>query len=269
MAQDKEYPYQLGLALSGGGAKGFAHLGVLKVLDEKGIKPDIISGTSAGALAGALYADGHDPEEILTFFEKKAFKEFAEFTIPQSGIFKVDRLKQFLKKHLRAKTFEDLQIPLRIIATDIENGTSTVFDEGALIPTILASCAFPIIFKPVEIENTHYVDGGLFKNFPVSTIRKECEIIIGVNVTPLTKQEYKNSLVYIAERSFHYVSIANALPDRRLCNILIEPKDVSNFTMFTLDHTHEIYEIGYQTAIADLEKDKNILFLEKLLKPSK
>lgn len=258
--------YKLGLALSGGGAKGFAHLGVLKFLDEKGIRPDIISGTSAGALAGVLYADGHSPEEILSFFEKKSFKQFAEFTIPHSGLFKTDRLKQFLKKHLRAKKFEDLKIPLRVIATNIENGQSTMFNSGELIPSIIASCAYPIIFTPIKIKDSFYVDGGLFKNFPVSTIKKECEIVIGVNVTPLNKQEYKDSLLYVAERTFHYVSIANAGPDRHLCNILIEPLEVSKFAMFTLDHTHEIYGIGYNAIKNNFEAEaKNLIYWDELL----
>lgn len=258
--------YKLGLALSGGGAKGFAHLGVLKFLEEKGILPDIISGTSAGSLAGVLYADGYTPDEIVSLFEKKSFKQFAEFTIPHSGLFKTDKLKQFLKKHLKAKRFEDLKLPLRVIATNIENGQSTMFNTGELIPSIIASCAYPIIFTPVQINDSFYVDGGLFKNFPVSTIKKECEIVLGVNVTPLNTQEYKDSLLYVAERTFHYVSIANANPDRKLCDILIEPEGVTKFTMFTLEHTHEIYEIGYNSAKKSFESEaKNLIYWDELL----
>lgn len=257
--------HKLGLALSGGGAKGFAHLGVFKALEEKGIRPDIISGTSAGALAGALYADGNTPENILSFFEKKAFKEFAELAIPKSGIFKANKLKQFLKDHLKAKNIEDLNIPLKIVATDIENGTSVVFDKGPLVPAILASCAFPIIFSPIKIGQIHYLDGGLFKNFPVSTIRNECDIIIGVNVTPLTKQQYKNSLLYIAERSFHYASVANAIPDRKLCDILIEPIEIAKYPMFSLDHSSNLFDIGYKDTISSFSGEKNINLWNKLV----
>lgn len=265
MSPNTTKTYKLGLALSGGGAKGFAHLGVLKFLNEKGIVPDIISGTSAGSLAGVLYADGYSPDEIISLFEKKSFKQFAEFTIPHSGLFKTDRLVQFLKKHLRAKKFENLKIPLRVIATNIENGQSTMFDSGDLVPCIVASCAYPIIFTPVKIKDSFYVDGGLFKNFPVSTIKKECDIVIGVNVTPINEQEYKDSLLYVAERTFHYVSIANASPDRKLCDILIEPKRVSKYTMFTLDHMHEIYEIGYNTAKKNFETEaKNLIYWDEL-----
>lgn len=255
----EKHTYKLGLALSGGGAKGFAHLGVMKALEEKGLKPDIISGTSAGAFAGVLYADGHSPDEILSFFEKKAFKEFAELTIPQTGIFKTDRFKEFLKRHLRARSFEELKIPLKIVATNIVEGTSVEFDKGPLIPAVLASCAFPIVFTPVEIEKEHYIDGGLFKNFPASTIRPFCEILIGVNVAPLTKQKFKNSLLYIAERSFHYISVSNTFLDRSLCDILIETDRLSSYAMFTLDHSEEIFNIGYEIARKKIEEGNLIL----------
>jgi len=252
----EEHPYPIGLALSGGGAKGFAHLGVIKAMEEKGIKPDIISGTSAGAFAGVLYADGHDPEEILSFFKKKAFKEFAELTIPQTGIFKADRFKEFLKHHLRARSFEELKIPMKIVATNIVEGTSVVFDKGPVIPAVLASCAFPIVFMPVEIDNEHYIDGGLFKNFPASVIRHLSKTLIGVNVSPLKRQKFKNSLFYIAERSFHYISVSNTFLDRNLCDILIETDRLSNYAMFTLDHNKEIFDIGYETACEKIQEKK-------------
>lgn len=251
--------YNLGLVLSGGGAKGFAHLGVLQALNEKGLYPEVLSGTSAGAFAGVLYADGYTPREIINFFKKKAFKEFAEFTIPHGGFLKSDRLHSFLKKHLRAKTFEELKIPLHVVATDIEYGESKVFSSGTLIPAIIASCSVPIVFRPVEINGHYYVDGGLFKNFPVSTIRKQCVKIIGVNVSPLMKSEYKSSIKYIAERSFHYMSVSNTLLDRNLCDYLIESSDLFQYSMFDLDHVEEIFQAGYELASKFLENKKESL----------
>jgi len=245
--------HNLGITLSGGGAKGFAHLGVLQALNEKGLYPDIISGTSAGAFAGVLYADGYSPEEILSFFKKKVFREFAEFTIPHGGFFKSERFHTFLKKHLRSKKFEDLKIPLLVVATDIEFGESCVFTSGALIPAIIASCSVPIIFRPVEINEHYYVDGGLFKNFPVSVIRERCEKIIGVNVSPLMKSEFKSSIKYVAERSFHYMSVSNTLLDRNLCDYLIESDALFKYSMFDLDHVEEIYEAGYELAMSFLK----------------
>lgn len=254
-----ENNFRLGVALSGGGAKGFAHLGVLQALNDRGLYPDIISGTSAGAFAGVLYADGHSPKEAISFFEKKAFKEFAEFTMPHGGFFKSTGFQSFLRKHLRVRTFEDLKIPLRVVSTDIEYGESHTFSKGPLIPAVVASCSVPIIFRPVEIDKHYYVDGGLFKNFPVSVIRRECVKIIGVNVSPITTMEYKSSLKYVAERSFHYMSGSNTLLDRNLCDYLIESKDLSQYSMFDLDHSAQIYQMGYDLAISFLDKKKDSL----------
>lgn len=255
MENKKNAEYKLGLALSGGGAKGFAHLGVFQALEDRNLKPDVISGTSAGAFAGVLYADGHNPREIVEMFKNRAFKEFAEFTIPQAGLFKSERFHTFLKKNLRSKTFDQLQIPLKVIATDIEEGTSVIFSEGAIIPTIIASCSVPIIFKPKEIDGKYYVDGGIFKNFPVSVIRNTCEKVIGINVAPLTRQKYKSSMLYVAERSFHYMSSSNTLYDKRLCDILVESTDLSKYTMFDLDHIEEIFQIGYDITIQALDEE--------------
>ncbi len=254
--QTKKTQYTLGIALSGGGVKGFAHVGALKALCEVGIKPNIIAGTSAGALAGALFADGYLPEDILTLFEDKGFKHFADFSVWKGGLFKSDKFELFLNKHLHAKSFEDLQIPLKVITTNIENGKTVIFDKGPLIPAILASCAFPIVFAPVRINNDHYIDGGLLKNFPVSIIKKDCKYIIGINITPIKQEQYRNSMLYVAERTFHYTSVANTIPDRKICDILIEPKKISKFNMFNLDHNSEIYQIGYDSMKESLKKKK-------------
>ena len=255
MSADKKQ-YNLGVALSGGGAKGLAHLGVLQAMEERGIYPDVISGTSAGAFAGVLYADGHKPKEIMSFFQNKVFREFAEFTIPKAGFFKNTRFSDFLKAHLNARTFEELRIPLYVVATDIEQGESHVFSEGSLIHTVIASCTVPIVFTPVKIGERHFVDGGLFKNFPVSVIRKMCKKVIGINVSPLTRAEYKDSIKYVAERSFHYMSTSNTLLDRNLCDYLIESPDLAKYPMFDLDHVTEIYEIGYNMAHKYFEEKK-------------
>lgn len=242
-------PYELGLALSGGGAKGFAHLGVFKLLEECGIKPDIISGTSAGALAGVFYADGYTSDEIKEIFKGKEFSEFACIQMPKAGLFDMSRMKGFLQKHIRAKKIENLEIPLIIIATNLDQGISHEFRHGSITEAVMASCCVPIIFSPVEINGIHYVDGGLFHNFPVTNIRKECEKVIGVNVSPLTPLKYKQTLLYIAERSYHYMFRANTIADRSLCDILIEAESVGEYKMFDLENVDQIAQIGYNTAL--------------------
>lgn len=249
MKQKIQKPYKIGLALSGGGAKGFAHLGVFRLLEECGIKPDIISGTSAGAIAGALFSDGYTSEEIEDLFKGREFSKFASLQLPRSGIFDNKRLRSFLKKYLRTKNIEDMPIPLVVVATDIDQGKSYEFRSGSLVEALVASSSIPILFSPVEIDGSHYVDGGLFRNFPVTTIREECEKIIGVNVTPLVRQKYKQTIWHIAERSYHYMFRANTLEDRDLCDLLIETDTIGQYNMFDLDNVSQIVQLGYNAAL--------------------
>ena len=234
MAEEKtREKYGLGLALSGGGAKGFAHLGVFKAMEECGLKPGLIAGTSVGALMGALYADGYTADEIR---------------------------------------IEDLRTPLVILATDLDHGESVAFREGPIVEAVTASCSIPILFSPVVIDGVHYVDGGLFRNFPVSTIRQECERVIGVNVSPLVPQKYKQTLIHIAERSYHYLFRANTLKDRELCDVLIETEEVGQYKTFDLVNVDVIVRIGYVAAMRAFEKlvsDNNMDILARAIQAGK
>lgn len=245
--------YKLGLALSGGGAKGFAHIGVFKWLEECGLVPDVVAGTSVGALMGTLYADGYSADEIKELFTGREFSEFAQLQLPKSGLFDSKRFRYFLKRHLRAKTFEELKIPLVVVATDLDNGESHEFRNGPIVDAVTASCSIPIIFSPVVINGVHYVDGGLFHNFPVSIIRDDCDKVIGVNVSPLVPQKYKQTIFHIAERSYHYMFRANTLEDREMCDVLIEAEEFGMYKTFDLENVEQIAEIGYDAAVKAFE----------------
>jgi len=258
--------YKLGLALSGGGSKGFAHIGVFKLLEECGIKPDIIAGTSAGALMGVLFADGYSAGEIKELFTGREFSEFAELQIPKAGLFDSKRFRYFLKRHLRNKNFEDLQIPMVVMATDLDNGESHGFRTGPIVEAVTASCSVPVIFNPVVIKGIHYVDGGLFHNFPVSIIRNECDKVIGVNVSPLVPQKYKQTLMHIAERSYHYMFRANTLEDRLMCDVLIEAEEFGQFKTFDLENVDLISGVGYAAAVRAFDKVVNEAKNDSLVK---
>lgn len=245
--------YKLGLALSGGGAKGFAHIGVFKLLEECGIKPDIMVGTSVGSLMGVLFADGYSADEIKDLFTGREFSEFAKLQLPKSGLFDSKRFRYFLKRHLRAKNIEDLGVPFIVMATDLDNGVSHEFRSGSIVDAVTASCSIPIIFSPVVINGVHYVDGGLFHNFPVSIIRNVCERVIGVNVSPLISQKYKQTIFNIAERSYHYMFRANTLEDREMCDVLIEAEEFGMYKTFDLENVNQITSIGYEAAIKAFE----------------
>ncbi len=260
----KNYDYFLGYALSGGGAKGFAHLGALRVLEKCGLKPDIIAGTSAGALAGVLYADGYNPDEIAELFRKKEFKQFVEFTIPKTGLLKNDGLRSFLKKNLRARRFEELQIPFCAVATDWNRATTVVFSNGdELVDAVVASCSVPVVFTPQSIHGIQYVDGGLLKNFPVSVIRKQCKYVIGVNVSLMVPPAGKDNIRTIMERTFNLMSNSNTLFDKAYCDILIETRGIEKFSMFDLHNQETIMKAGYHHAAMKMSEKESWKIVEK------
>lgn len=244
----QQKPHKLGIALSGGGIKGLCHAGVLKGLDELGLKPEVLSGVSAGSIVGALYADGYTPDEIKELFDDVSFREWTQIRIPAGGFFRIDPFVKFLKSTLRAKRIEDLKIPLRIVATDLDHGRSVTFTSGNLVECVAASCSVPVLFTPRNIDGVNYVDGGVFKNFPVSTIRNECEYLIGVNASPLVADQYKMSIMNVAMRCYHFMFKANIIHDKELCDLLIEPPDMGDYDTFEVEKSQEIFELGYNEA---------------------
>ena len=245
--------FKLGLALSGGGAKGFAHCGAIKALEEFGLKPDIISGTSAGAIVGALYASGNDPVDISRMFMGKEFSNFVKMMIPKTGFFDHSPFMDFLNEYLKVKNFEDLNITLQVIASDLDNGKSVIFNEGEIAPAVLASCCLPVVFNPVVINGVNYVDGGIFRNFPVVPIRDMCEKVIGINVSPLIGEEYKKNMVNIALRAYNFMFRANAMEDKKLCDFLIEVEEARQYSTFDLENIDKIVNIGYEDTVKILE----------------
>lgn len=260
MDNNKNKAHKIGLALSGGGIKGLCHAGALKALEEYGIKPDIISGVSAGAIVGALYADGNSPEEIGEFFHNVTFRQMTKFEM-HGGFFNISEFEKFLKKKLRAETFEHLKIPLKVVATDLDKGRSVTFVSGKLLEKVMASCSIPVLFAPKEVEGVNYVDGGVLKNFPVATIREDCDTLIGINASPMVAQEYKMGIVSVAMRSYHFMMKANTLHDKEICDILIEPTDMGNYDTFDVGKSSEIFEVGYSSTKSIIE---NSNFLSKI-----
>ncbi len=166
----------VGLVLSGGGARGFAHIGVLRVLERRGARYDVIAGTSMGAIIGALYAAGHRPDEIQEIAEGVSWRDVVDLSL-RTGLMKGDRLHELLEAHLPA-TFEELELPLAVISTDIESGEEVVHTEGDLITAIRASAGFPGAFEPVYMDGRTLGDGGIVNNLPVNAA-----LLLGANRT--------------------------------------------------------------------------------------
>ncbi|MDD2611757.1 MAG: patatin-like phospholipase family protein [Bacteroidales bacterium] len=248
--------YALGLALSGGGIKCLCHVGVLKAMEEEGLKPDVISGVSAGAVVAAMYADGYSPDSIFSIFKNIKYSDLFRLEMPDGGLFTLTGFKEFLDTILRAKTFEELKIPLRVVVTDIDAGKSVVFDRGPLVDALVATCSVPVLFSPYNIDGVNYVDGGVLQNLPASVIRTECKYLIGVSLGPLKADPYEKSIANVALRSYKFIFRSNANYDKGLCDMVIEPSAISKYNGGDVNRAHEIFNIGYQEAKKMLQLDK-------------
>jgi NTE family protein len=164
-------PAKVGIALGGGFARGLAHIGVLKVLEEEGIPVDFIAGTSVGSVIGAAYASGISAKELEEIASLVRFKDFSRWTFSRFGLFSNDKMAVFLRKVLRCKTFEELRIPLAIAATDVVTGDAAVFTKGDLVDPVRASCAYPGMFQPVKVDGRLMVDGLLAHAVPAMPLR--------------------------------------------------------------------------------------------------
>lgn len=248
-------PYRTGVALSGGGARGFAHIGVLQAMDEKGIRPDVVAGVSAGAVAAVFYAAGIPFEKMVRAFEGLKFNDLAELGVPKDGFFKLDRFAKFLNANIPYKRIEDLPVKTLICATDIDHGESVVFEEGPLAECVIASCSIPIVFKPRVINGVKYVDGGVLHNLPAWAIRQRCRQLIGVNVSPIDKTaRVKGTIIDMAVASFKLMSKNNATPDMALCDHVISVDDIAKVNVFNITEVRKIYRLGYRTALKSLEE---------------
>lgn len=252
--------YKLGIALSGGGARGLAHAGALQAIEEAGLKPDIVAGVSAGSVAAVLYAAGMKPKEMLSFFEGAKFSDFAQINARGGGLFRITKFtKHILKKIAPYTRIEDLPLKTVIAATDFDNAVGEKFDEGDIGPIMQASCSIPIVFPPVKINGTNYVDGGVLHNLPAWTIREECETLIGVNCSPLITEKVSNGMLEIAMRTFNLLSKANMAEDMALCDIAVELRDIAHYKVFNLKDIRQVYISGYSTTRRALKLASNKL----------
>lgn len=242
-------PYRLGVALSGGGARGFAHVGALKALEEAGMKPDVIAGVSAGAVAAVMYAAGVPLDEMLSLFTSTKFTDFARPSlIHGDGMFSLVRFKQFIEEATGIDRLENLRIPTYVGVTDLDHGEPAEFHEGPLGERVVASCSIPIVFSPVEIDGIHYVDGGVLRNLPAWIIREKCETLIGINVSPLRTFEYKKSFLDIGMRTYNLMAKANQQQDMDICDHVIITPELIHYQVFNLKDIHKAYLSGYAAA---------------------
>jgi NTE family protein len=239
---------KIGIVLSGGGARGVAHLGILKALEEFGIVPTHISGTSAGAITGAFYAAGYSIPEIVSILKKGQIFNFSNILIKRQGLFAMKGFHDIYKEYFPTDSFEDLNIPLYVAATDILKGESVYFSSGNLSQSLMASSCIPMLFQPVNYKNTLFVDGGVLNNFPTEPLKGQCDIIIGSYVNSIKKEVDQVHMNNIMDRCFHLAMKGSVQSKIDSCSLYIEPPNMSKFSIFNLKRADEIFDYGYQYA---------------------
>ena len=243
-------PIKIGLCLSGGGAKGIAHIGVIKALQEAGIYPDMVAGTSAGSVVGALYAAGKSPEEMLDFVRDGSLFKIYKVVLPSDGLTKLTYLREKLEQIIEHDSFEELERPLFVAITNLINGSYEIRSKGPLFDVIVASSSIPLVFSPVAIDGHLYVDGGVLANFPVQPLVKRADVIIGVNLMPqepITEKAVQN-IIGIATRVFALSVWANTKPQLERCDVVISPANLEQYNVFQFNRYKELMEIGYTAA---------------------
>lgn len=249
----------IGVAFSGGGARGFSHIGVMMAMEKFGIHPQVISGVSAGSIAAVMYGSGMSPLDIRSCFaDANKLADFREWTVPKDGIFKLNKFAKMLESWLPVRNLEELNIPTVVCATNLDRGTQVAWGKGEIVPRVIASCSIPIVFKPVEINGSHYVDGGVLHNLPAWAIRQYCTTLFGSNCSPLSHDyKYKDSLIDIALRTYSLTTKANVFHDMRLCDYVISPRELSDYKAFDLSALDYSIKVGYETACKVFEKVEN------------
>ena len=244
--------YKTGFVLSGGGARGFAHLGIIDALQEKGITPDIISGVSAGAIIGAFISSGKTPHETHQILKAGNLFRYTALTIPGNGLLKLDGLQKLLDKEIPFRQIEDLPIPLIIGVTNVTDGKTEYLSEGPLSKVILASSSIPVLFSPVEMDGKLYCDGGLLENIPVNPLVGICRKIVVCNISPLQKPAEVKNLIQMAIRTFH-ISIHSRIKEaQKHADIYIEPEKLTQLELLSVSQADEAYETGYN-AVTSLD----------------
>lgn len=255
--------YRIGATFGGGGAKAAAHCGALQALKEYGIKPEIVSGTSAGALVAIYYSSGFSPKEMVDLFlGMHFFKDIVTPSIPRGGVFDSQPLIDHLRQTFPYSHLEELPIPTYIIASDMEHGAAKIFSSGEIALRAAASCSIPVIFKPVVIDGVHYIDGGAFMNLPVSVIRSRCDTVFAFNLNHIYKEKYRDNLVSVAYRSFSMMFVSNTVADARNADIYVD-LDTKGCNAYDMSKLEKLFYRGYDSTIKVLEENGFVRQLPK------
>lgn len=235
---------RIGLALGSGGARGFAHLGALKVLTEEKIPIDLIAGSSMGALVGGFYGAGHDLDRLYKLATAFRRKYYLDFTVPKMGFISGQKVKEFIRMFTKGKTVDQLSPKVHIVATDINTGEKVIFKDGPLADAIRASISIPGIFVPEKINNRLLVDGGVVDRVPVSVVKDMgADIVIAVDVSHVKGNVEINSIFDVILQSIDIMQDELARLKEFDADVIIKPR-VEQYSAKAFTNTEEIIRIG-------------------------
>ena len=260
----KKYTY--GITLSGGGARGFAHIGVLAALEANGIEPGIISGASMGAIIGALYASGIKPEGILEIAKNEKIYKLFNWSLPKKGMLSLDYLNSMLEENIDRDSFEALKKELYVSVSNITTGESEIFSKGPLFRAIIASASIPIIFTPQVIDGNTYVDGGLLNDLPVEPLIGRCTHLIASHVNYTGPESELDSIKAIAERVYRLSVYQKVKTNFEKCDFIIDPPELRKHGIFEFKHIDSLFDIGYKATENMIRKNSSRLFTENTVK---
>jgi len=250
---------KIGLALGSGGARGLAHLGVLKVLKENGIPIDLIAGSSMGALVGSFYAAGISLERLYQFALAFKRKYYLDYTVPKMGFISGNRVKELIRLFTHQKNFEELDIPVAVVATDLYDGKKVIFNSGPVADAVRASIAIPGIFVPEKIDGKLLVDGGVVDRVPVSVVKDMgADIVIAVDVSHVKKNEDITSIFDVILQSLDIMQDELVHHREIASDVMIRPH-VEQYSSRAFTNIKEIIEIGELEASQHIPKIKELI----------
>ncbi|MDD2529881.1 MAG: patatin-like phospholipase family protein [Bacteroidales bacterium] len=252
---------KIGLALSGGGALGYAHIGFLQAMKEYKFEVDVVSGTSMGSIIGVLYCAGYSPIEILDLVDKENMNKIINVIKLNSsfgrGFFNHDKLSKALEKALPSNDFSSLKKKFYCCVTNFNKASYKFVGQGEFLKEyIVASASIPVVYEPKEVEGEMYVDGGVMQNLPVEPlVNEKCDIIIGVDVISVPNQSEIKGLVNIFARSMSLSISSNTESWANKCDYVITP-NLENYTILDFEKAQELFDIGYEIGIVFFEDYK-------------
>jgi NTE family protein len=261
--EPNQSPTGIGLALGGGFARGIAHIGVIKVLEEENIPISFVAGTSVGALIGAAYCSGVSVPELEQIAARVRFKHFARWTLSRYGFASNERMIKFLSSILKVKTFEELGLPLAVTATDFSTGEGVVFHSGPLVDPVRASCAYPGMFLPVKIRGRLLIDGMLAHAVPSVPLREMgADRVLAVHLKgKWTNGDGPRHVFEVIGQCFAIAQEMNCAVWKQASDLVIEP-DVNRFKYDDFEHSTDLVRAGEMVTRAALPEIRKWLQLE-------